>query len=70
MHLVTVSAEITLSRLYEGVTTDVLETGRRGPTLAMLAMLFSPAAVAAVEAAEKAATAVAAAKEKWTSGTA
>ena len=40
MHLVTVSAEMTSSRLYG--TTDFLERGRRGPTLAMLAMLCSP----------------------------
>ena len=71
MHLVTVSAVMTSSRLYENGTTDFLGTGRRGPTLAMLAMLCSPAAVAAVVvAAEKAAAAVAtgkveaAAKEK------
>ena len=65
----TVSAVMTSWRLYENGTTDFLETGRRGPTLAMLTMLCSPVA-AAVVAAEKAAGAVAtgkveaAAKEK------
>ena len=63
MHLVTVSAVMTSSRLYESGTTDFLETGRRGPTLAMLAMLFSPAVAAAAVVAEgKAAAAVVAAK--------
>ena len=54
MHLVTVSAVMTSSRLYENGTTDFLETGRRGPTLAMLR---SPTAAAVatgkVEAAAK-----------------
>ena len=60
LHLVTVSAALTSSRMYESGTTDFLETGRRGPTLAMLAVLCSPAA--AVVAAGKAAAAVAAGK--------
>ena len=59
MHLVTVSAVMTSSRLYENGTTDFLETGRRGPTLAMLATLCSPVAAAAVVAAEKAAATMA-----------
>ena len=56
-------------KVLESGTTDFLETGRRGPTLAMLAMLCSPPPPAVV-AAEKAAAAVAtgkveaAAKEK------
>ena len=62
MHLVTVSAAMTSSRLFESGTTDFLETGRRGPTLATLAMLCLPAAAAAVVAAGKAAAAVAAGK--------
>ena len=52
----TVSAAVTSSRPYESVTTDFLETGRRGPTLAMPAMLCLP--VATVVVAEKAAVAV------------
>ena len=42
LYLVTVSALMTPSRLYDNGTTDFLETRRRGPTLAMLAMLCSP----------------------------
>ena len=60
-HLVTVSAAMTSSRLYESGATDFLETGRRVPTLTMMAMLCSPAA-AAVVAAGKAVAAVAAGK--------
>ena len=66
----TVSAAMTSLRLFEGGTTDFLET-RRGPTLGMLVMLCSPpsppvvtagkAAVATAVAAEKVETA---AKEK------
>ena len=64
-HLVTVSAAMTSLRLFEsGGTTDFLQPGRRGPTLAMLAMLSSPAAAAGVVAAGKAAAAVAAGKMK------
>ena len=47
---------MTSSRLYENGTTDFLETRRRGPTLAMLAMLCTPAEAVAtgkVEAAAK-----------------
>ena len=44
MHLVTVSAAMTSSRLYENSITDFLEAGRRGPMLAMPAMPCSPAA--------------------------
>ena len=48
MHLVTVSAAMTSSRLYENGITVFLEAGRRGPMLAMPAMLCSltPAMVA------------------------
>ena len=56
---------MTSSRLFESGTTDFLVTGRRGPTLAMLAMLCSPAA-AAVVAAGKAAAAVATGKVEAT----
>ena len=49
----TVSAAMTSSRLYESGTTNFLETGGRGPTLAMLVMLCSPAAVAAAVATGK-----------------
>ena len=55
VHLVTVSAAMT-SRLYESGSTDVLETGGRSLTLAMPAMLCSPAA--AVVAVERAAATV------------
>ena len=44
LHLVTVSAAMTSSRLYENGITDFLEAGRRGSMLAMPAMLCSPAA--------------------------
>ena len=44
LHLVTVSAAMTSSRLYEVGITDFLEAGRRGPMMAMPAMLCSPAA--------------------------
>ena len=64
MHLVTVSAVMTSSRLHESGITDFRETGRRDPTLATLAMLCSPPATAAVVAAGKAAVAVAAAMKK------
>ena len=62
MYLVTVSALMTPSRLYDNGTTDFLETRRRGPTLAMLAMLCSPAAATAGVVTEKAAAAVATGK--------
>ena len=56
LHLVTVSAAMTSSRLYENGITDVLEAGRRGSMLVMPAMLCSPAA--AMVATEKRPTAV------------
>ena len=62
MYLVTVSAVMTPSRLNDNGTTDFLETRRRGPTLAMLAMLCSPAAATAGVVAGKAAAAVATGK--------
>ena len=61
MHLATASAAMTLSGWYESGTTDLLETGRRGP---MLSMLCSPAAAAAVVAAGTAPAAVVAATEE------
>ena len=53
----TVSAAMTSSRLFESGTTDFLETGREGPTLAMLAKLCTLVAAAAVVAGGKAAAA-------------
>ena len=44
LHLVTVSAAMISSRPYESDITDFLGPGRRGPMLAMPAMLCSPAA--------------------------
>lgn len=64
-HLVTASAVMRLLRPFESGITDFLETGRRGPTLAMLAMLYTPAAAAAVVATGKVETA---AKENAVSG--
>ena len=60
-HVVTVSAVMTSSRLFESGTTDFLETGREGPTLAMLAKLCTLVAAAAAGDEEKVKTA---AKEK------
>ena len=48
LHLVIVSTAMTSSRLCENGTTDFLETLRRGPILAMPAMLCSPAAAMVV----------------------
>ena len=44
MHLATVSAAMTSSRLYENGITEFPEEGRRGSMLAMPAMLCLPAA--------------------------
>ena len=57
MHLVTVSAAMTSSRLFESGTTDFLGTGREGPTLAILAKLCTLVAAAVVMAGGKAAAA-------------
>ena len=72
LHLVTESAAMTSSRLYENGITDFPEAGKRGPMLAMPAMLCSPAV--AMVAAEKGPAAVptgkveAAEKEKVDTG--
>ena len=50
LHLATISAVVSSSRLIENGITDVQEAGRRGPMLAMPAMLCSPAsAIVATE---------------------
>ena len=48
LHLVIVSAVMTSSRLYETGINNFMETERRGPIPAIMAMLCSPAAVMVV----------------------